>query len=320
MSSPKISRRPDLEDGNFEETATLLPEKKKKQRDTWDETVSCLFLFLGWITCSAGTVTFQKILVTSDFPYASALNFMQTFGCVFTIGMIYVLSPESFTSFNRMCQMRKIDVLSYFLPISVCYTLWLVLHTEAYEYCSVAFVQILKCAFFPFVYISTVLTGSEQWSARNLSLVVATCLSASISAFGALESSAIGVIITLGFIFANIARQTLMFKVIKGDLKFDALTVFVIGIFFMFVALYDFFLVDQGACAITIDADTYDIAGCDGVATGYPKNCSSKFSGLHAKLFVCFWSQHLFDQNDGFPPGGGVYVCDRNEGCSAVCP
>ena len=121
-----IARRlPDLEDGeHFTESSRLIP--KKGREGGWGGSITTITLFIGWLCCSAGTVTYQKLLMKGAFPYPCCLNFMQTFTCCITVGSLYLIRPALFRSINKVYEMPKGMLLSVFVPIALCYTAWLV--------------------------------------------------------------------------------------------------------------------------------------------------------------------------------------------------
>merc|ERR1719390_515489 len=90
-------------------------------------------------------------------------------------GMLYLCFPRLFPSLQDPEQRKQITarlILEKFVPLSIFFAGTLVLSNQAYLYCSLAFLQMMKEANLVLVYVFCVIAGLELFRLNQVGVII----------------------------------------------------------------------------------------------------------------------------------------------------
>jgi len=156
-----------------------------------DSSILQVFVFGSlYIVASSALIKYNKWLITPGrFPYALNLTFgHQIIGSV-SLYITYLLRPALFSSLSD-AEKRKGLTFRFWLmavaPIAVCFSGQLVLSNSAYEFSSVAFLQMMKEANIVLVYVLSMLAHIERFESTRARILFCLFLSTSLTVQGEL--------------------------------------------------------------------------------------------------------------------------------------
>lgn len=165
---------------------------------------------------------FNKLLLTTwgfRFPF-----FLTTWHCVLATILTQVLSRT--TSLLPGVEKRSVTRTHYIrgiLPMSICFASGLVLSNMAYNYISLAYIQMVK-AFTPVpLLLLSFMLGREKPSWVQFGIVMVVSLGVTMSSMGELQFSAIGFGIQVSAVMVDCIRMLIMDSMLK-DLALDSLS------------------------------------------------------------------------------------------------
>merc|ERR1719217_1318598 len=123
----------------------------------------CVGLGIVYIAVSATMIHSNKWMMRDDhFPYASCLCTCHMFVSAICSAISYKLFPSWFTAMSSV----KVEpsFLLKFLPIGIAFAASLILSNQAYIYCNVAFIQMLKEINIVMVFFLSALVGLQKFS------------------------------------------------------------------------------------------------------------------------------------------------------------
>lgn len=149
-------------------------------------------LFYGaiYIAASSALIKYNKYLITPGrFPFALNLTFGQQVIGSTSLAVTYFLKPAHFSSLSDPEKSK--DVTSRFwlmavLPIALCFSGELVLSNSAYEFSSVAFLQMMKESNIVLVYIMSMAAQIECFDSTRARILFGLFLSTSLTVQGEL--------------------------------------------------------------------------------------------------------------------------------------
>eukprot|EP00929_Paragymnodinium_shiwhaense_P105648 TRINITY_DN70697_c0_g2_i1.p1 TRINITY_DN70697_c0_g2~~TRINITY_DN70697_c0_g2_i1.p1 ORF type:complete len:386 (-),score=57.96 TRINITY_DN70697_c0_g2_i1:130-1287(-) len=214
--------------------------KGPKAASTFYRGLACANL----ISCSVSQIFFNKwLLQEQQFPYPAALTCMHMCsGSLFALTAL-VVRPQLFwglATLKRSPEGMPRTVCRLFLPIGVLYAGNLVLANEAYQYCSVAFLQMMKEGNIALVYVLGIFAGLDSFDWTRTCLLGFILMSTLGFVVGDVRFSTTGFMIQAGSQAFEVLRITLQSWLLSGPAKVDPLTLllFMCPICCMSVATY----------------------------------------------------------------------------------
>lgn len=180
---------------------------------SWN-TINVLLHCLMFITASSTLIAMNKKLMTNgNYPHALPLVMMHMLTCT-CLGVIgYTLFPHKYEKMD-MVKANKMGYLKMLIPLGFFCATSFVLSNIAYNYCSVALLQIMKEANVIMVFIGSCLIGLKQLTIRNvvnLSLIV---MFAALAVSGDVHYAVTGVVVQIISQVMECAKIVVMNKVL----------------------------------------------------------------------------------------------------------
>jgi len=115
------------------------------------------FMAILYIVNSSGLIAYNKFLMSEGrFPFSIALVMCHMLVCSIFSGTLYCVRPDLFPALHNKDNAQNIRKFMYWiLPISVAFAGTLVLSNQAYLYCSLAFLQMMKEGNLILVYVAS---------------------------------------------------------------------------------------------------------------------------------------------------------------------
>ena len=168
-----------------------------------------------WISVSCTMILFNKaVLDQMEFPYPM---FLTTWHMFFATVMTQIMARTSNWLPGVKAKLVDTDVLrTQILPVSLCFSISLVLANTAYIYLSVSYIQMLK-AFTPVaVLIFSFFAGLEKTSCMELYIVMVICTGVAMASVGETFFSWIGFTCQALAILAESSRLVLTNLLMKN--------------------------------------------------------------------------------------------------------
>eukprot|EP00440_Ansanella_granifera_P034681 gb/GFBE01037622.1/.p1 GENE.gb/GFBE01037622.1/~~gb/GFBE01037622.1/.p1 ORF type:complete len:492 (+),score=123.63 gb/GFBE01037622.1/:1-1476(+) len=242
------------------ETAPAEANGGGSQRSSVFSSLSVVFLGIMYIAFSTAIIKYNKFLMDGRFPFAVNLTFghqASGFVCLF---LLYAVKPSLFKSLAGSATERRNDldakyVVRNMFPIGLFTSGTLVLSNLAYEFSSVAFLQMMKEANIVLVYLLSVIVGMELFNSLRARILLCLFLSTSLCVQGELSFDLHGFLIQGSsqlFESSKIVLQSVLLCAAAGK-KWDPMS---------------FNLMIQPVCASMIAIFLYLAMTCDfGIAT-----------------------------------------------------
>jgi len=163
----------------------------------------------------------KMVLTTWGFHYPF---FLTTWHCVLATILTQVLSRTThmLVGVEKGTVTRR-DILLRILPMSIFFASGLVLGNMAYQYISLAYIQMIK-AFTPVpMQLLSFAVGKEKPSIIQLGIVLVVSFGVTMSSIGELNFSLIGFVIQFSAVLGDCCRVTIMDMMLK-DLNLDTLS------------------------------------------------------------------------------------------------
>eukprot|EP00928_Gymnodinium_smaydae_P061873 TRINITY_DN45849_c0_g1_i1.p2 TRINITY_DN45849_c0_g1~~TRINITY_DN45849_c0_g1_i1.p2 ORF type:complete len:360 (-),score=91.51 TRINITY_DN45849_c0_g1_i1:52-1131(-) len=205
-------------------------------RTSFQEMFLVVFIGCIYIAISAGMINFNKWLMQpTHFPFAIHLTLMHMIFSTVLCGSLYLFFPSLFPALAQSNPKRmelNAELMGKrMLPIAVCFCGQLVFSNQAYKFCSVAFLQMLKEGNVLLVYILALFCGMEFYDRRKVFLLMLLLGFLTLTIHGEMHFSLIGVIIQASGQLFECSKITLQAMLLSGSgQKLDALSyVLVVG-------------------------------------------------------------------------------------------
>jgi len=188
-----------------------------------------LLYALLYIVTSCGLISFNKYLMHEDrFPYAIVLCSLHMITCFTLSLLLYIICPRLYPALagDRSVVREKMKRgLWVLLPMSFFFAGTLVLSNQAYLYCSLAFLQMMKEGNLILIYVASLICGLEEWNWTLVKVIIFVFLATTGTVVGELRFVWIGFIIQLCSGLCEVAKITLQTVFLTADgLKFDSLS------------------------------------------------------------------------------------------------
>eukprot|EP01038_Epipyxis_sp_PR26KG_P008114 gene8114-10989_t len=175
-----------------------------------------------WISISCTMILFNKVVLDQmKFPYPM---FLTTWHMIFATVMTQIMSK--YTNMLPSVNENKVDSIIYkkkIIPVAAFFAVSLIFANKAYLYLSVSYIQMLK-AFTPVaVLIFSYISGLEQVTLIELSIVLIISVGVAIASVGETYFSLTGFLFQLFAILAESSRLVLTNAILK-QLKLDSLS------------------------------------------------------------------------------------------------
>jgi len=148
------------------------------------------------IFCSAGFVNLNSYLMQKGmFPFAVPLVMLQASFTTCMCAMLLIFRPKLFPSLTDPEHKVYLDskfLLRRIAPVAVFFTAQLALSNVAYNYASVAFLQMIKESNLVTVYVMSVILGFEILKFRQVSLILTLVLATLATIKGELQFEVMG--------------------------------------------------------------------------------------------------------------------------------
>lgn len=183
-----------------------------------------------YILVSTGLIAFNKWLMTENrFPFAIPLVMSHMCFCFLCCSALLAMKPALFSSLETENKNKATVVWTKFkeswwflLPISLFFTGTLVLSNQAYLYCSLAFLQMMKEGNLLLVYVASLLLGLETVH-RNISqrqklvpvllfILFSTCM----TVYGEIKFVLLGFMIQLTSQFCEVGKIVLQNQLLSA--------------------------------------------------------------------------------------------------------
>jgi len=166
--------------------------KKASSAGSSSESSVLPVIFWGalYITASCALIKYNKFLITKGrFPYALNLTLGHQIIGTASLGVMYLMKPSLFSSLSDPEKNKDVTMrfwLMAVMPIALCFSGQLVLSNSAYEFSSVAFLQMMKESNIVLVYILSMVAQIECFDSARARLLFCLFLSTSLTVQGEL--------------------------------------------------------------------------------------------------------------------------------------
>jgi len=140
--------------------------------------------------------------------------------------IIYLVKPSLLKSLNDV-ERTPIDrefIITRAFPIAVLFTISLIFGNTAYEYCSVAFLQMVKESNCVTVYVLGIMLGIDYWKTKEALVLLGVIMATSMTIRGELHFSLIGCVIQVSACLCESTKMVIQSILLSGSLKLDPLT------------------------------------------------------------------------------------------------
>lgn len=181
------------------------------------------------ILCSAALITFNKYLMHKDrFPFPIALVLIHCLCCSAFSGVLLLVCPSLFPALSDPAKRISIDrsfVVRRALPVAALFSVSLLLSNCAYQYATVAFLQMVKLANVVLVYVISLAWGLQTWRAQEASVLLLIVCATLVTIRGELNYSATGFVLQGLCGFVESAKIVVQGSLLSGSgRKLDALS------------------------------------------------------------------------------------------------
>eukprot|EP00747_Dinoflagellata_sp_TGD_P197487 gnl/TRDRNA2_/TRDRNA2_68894_c0_seq1.p1 gnl/TRDRNA2_/TRDRNA2_68894_c0~~gnl/TRDRNA2_/TRDRNA2_68894_c0_seq1.p1 ORF type:complete len:489 (+),score=54.97 gnl/TRDRNA2_/TRDRNA2_68894_c0_seq1:146-1468(+) len=191
--------------------------------------VPILGLAVVYMAVSVGLICFNKYLVSSHrFPFPVPLVAIHS-GFSFISSLILLKTvPSMFLSISCPVNQFSLNlefIVKRLLPISGLFAASLVCSNQAYFYCSVAFLQMVKESTVVFAYLFSVVVALEQFSKLRFVIVLSIALATCFTAHGDIHFSPLGFFLQVCGVLSDGSKNVLQaFMLQNTGQKLDPMT------------------------------------------------------------------------------------------------
>lgn len=234
------------------------PRQDASQANALISMIPVALLGLSMLVTSACLIGFNKYLMSQErFPFPVLLVFMHCTAASCMAAVIYLVKPSVFKSLvdpERMVSIDREFIFKRAIPIALLFSISLVFGNTAYEYCSVAFLQMVKESNCVTTYLLGLFFGTEFWKVKEGVILIGVVMATSLTVRGELHYSALGFALQVSCCLAECLKTVLQSIILAGSLKLDPLS-YILTV----MPLCSLML---GSCLIA-DATIVDIPGVD---------------------------------------------------------
>lgn len=186
--------------------------------------VAVLLLCCSFVAVSASLINFNKYLMSPTiFPYAVPLTWLHMFTSSIFTWVLYLISGDRFCPAMTGLAGRYGEINRKFIPIAVMFALSIALSNEAYLYCSVPFLQMMKEFNVVLVFICGLILAAEKFDLNLISVLAIVTLGCVLSVHGEMRFSAFGFALQAGCQVSEVVKIMTQQIVTQGQ-KLDPLT------------------------------------------------------------------------------------------------
>jgi drug/metabolite transporter (DMT)-like permease len=192
-------------------------EKPGSEKPAW-------MYVVAWFVAGFSMVLFNKqILSNSEFFYPFFLTSCHNLFGTIAFRILYYTNPDLFPAVRDNAVTMGM-IKRYLLPVTLLFAVALVAGNAAYNYISLAYIQMLKSITPVPIFIVACLTGRETPTTFQFALVVVICLGVFVASVGELKFTWIGFGLQTGAMLCDVGRITLTDQIFFQT-KLDPLSV-----------------------------------------------------------------------------------------------
>ncbi|CAE7637547.1 unnamed protein product, partial [Symbiodinium pilosum] len=210
----------DMRAPKAEEALEAALERKPLLREDVHKLMSKIFWSVALITCSAALISYNKYLIhPTRFPYPVVLVFLHMLGGSLLSSILLATNPTLFpalTDPNKKADLSPNYLARRVLPVGLFFTTSLILSNTAYQYASVAFLQMVKQSNVIIVFLFSLMLGIEQFRPRMALVLLCVMLATTFTVHGEVNFSLTGFLVQLSCNFAESAKVVLQGVLLAG--------------------------------------------------------------------------------------------------------
>ncbi|CAE7357840.1 unnamed protein product [Symbiodinium natans] len=209
-----------MPDAGADEALEAAMETKPLLREDAQKLMSKVFWSIALIACSAALITYNKYLIhPTRFPYPVVLVYLHMVGGSFLSWILLLICPGLFPALTDT--EKKVGVSARFLtrrvlPVGLLFTTSLVLSNTAYQYASVAFLQMVKQSNVIIVFVFSLMLGLEKFRVRMALVLLCVMAATTLTVRGEVNFSLTGFLVQLSCNFAESAKVVLQGVLLAG--------------------------------------------------------------------------------------------------------
>mmetsp|Transcript_5800 Transcript_5800/g.10407 ORF Transcript_5800/g.10407 Transcript_5800/m.10407 type:complete len:361 (+) Transcript_5800:128-1210(+) len=207
-------------DVDSEESLESALETKPLVREQVPAVASKVFWSLALITCSAGLIAYNKYLIhPSRFPYPVLLVFLHMLSGSFLSALLLLLCPQLFPALadpDRKVELSAAFLLRRVLPVGLAFATSLILSNTAYQYASIAFLQMVKGSNVIIVFLLSLIVGVEKFHARMAFVLLCIMFTTTLTVHGEMNFSLTGLSVQLACNFAESSKIVMQGILLAG--------------------------------------------------------------------------------------------------------
>jgi len=179
-----------------------------------------VFWSVALVACSATLISYNKYLIhPARFPYPVVLVFLHMMGGSVLSGALLATCPSLFPALTDLD--KKVDLSPSFLtrrvlPVGLAFTTSLILSNTAYQYASVAFLQMVKQSNVIIVFVLSLIIGIEQFRARMVLVLFCVMIATTLTIHGEVNFSFTGLSVQLACNFAESSKVVMQGILLAG--------------------------------------------------------------------------------------------------------
>lgn len=183
-----------------------------------------LVLCAVYMLLSVGLIEYNKFLMMPDrFPHAMALSCVHMFSTFALCSAFYRIRPNFYPTMQQT-EGKRLQLLAWFCPLAVLFAVDLFCSNQAYVYCSLVFLQLVKQGNLALVFLLSCAVGLQVCTKARFVNVVWILAGASMAVSGQVDFAFVGFVIQLISQFAECVKNVMGDWMMKSHLNLDALT------------------------------------------------------------------------------------------------
>lgn len=189
------------------------------------QTVKRAGLGVAYILVSATLLNFNKAMMSAErFPFAGPLTMIHITTTFLGAMLLYAGCPSLFPTMAKT-QGKHLEVVKYFLPVSLAFTLNIVFANMAFQYSSVPFCQFMKQANVGFIFICSCILGTQVPDRLKAVTIAFIIWGSATAVHGAIVFALLGFLCQALSQCGEVTKIMLQERILSGDeLKLDPLT------------------------------------------------------------------------------------------------
>lgn len=224
MTKQEARSEKDAESGaveDAEETKPLVP--KTAPAPTSTSKFHMVLWSTALVVASSALINYNKYLMSSSiFPFPVALVILHNLSSTIFLSILINVAPSMFPALKDPA--KKVDVDADFMckrmgPVGLMFAGSLVLSNTAYEYASVAFLQMVKQSNVVICYVGSLLVGLELYKNRLVAVLMCIVISTAFTVKGEINFSLAGLLIQLSCNFVESSKIICQSFLLSGNGK-----------------------------------------------------------------------------------------------------